>query len=130
MNYSLRPETYDKIIDRDQTSYYFFADGEKLKNEKKTLQLVLNGQPNTDLRQRTEARLDEITRQLEEPMNDTAPYLNLKKHINQMPIDAPVFDVLEQIKNVFVEYPAELLQARRAEYTKRLTALQSGQSGS
>jgi len=130
MAYPLRPETYDKIIERDQTSYYFFADGEKLENEKKTLQLVLNGQPNTDLRQRAEARLDEITRQLEEPMTNSTPCLNLKKHINQMPIDAPVFDVLEQIKNTPVEYPAELLQARRAEFTKRLTALQGGQSGS
>ena len=128
--YSLRPETYDLIIERDQTSYYLFADGEKLENEKKALQLVLNGQPNTDLRQRAETRLAEIARQLEEPVSDSIPYLNLKKHISQMPSDAPVFDLLEKIKDIPVEYPPELLQARRADFTKRLTAFERGQSGS
>jgi len=128
--YSLRPETYDLIIERDQTSYYLFVDGEKLENEKKALQLVLNGQPNTDLRQRAETRLAEIARQLEEPVSDSIPYLNLKKHISQMPSDAPVFDLLEKIKDIPVEYPPELLQARRADFTKRLTAFERGQSGS
>ena len=127
--YSLRPETYKKIIERDQTSEYFFTDGEKLENEKKFLQLVLNGQPTTELRHRTETRLDEIARQLEETnmakvnyedLFDLIPYLNAKKHISFLPEDESIVHVLEQIDEVPVEYPPELLAARRAEFKSRL----------
>jgi hypothetical protein len=135
--FSLLPETIDAIIEQEQTSYYVLTDGENLQAEKKTLELVLNGQPSGYLRQRTETRLADIARQLEETnmtrvnyedLFDLIPCLNLKKHISFLPQDEPIVHMLEKIKDTPAQYPADLLKARRADFEKRLAAFERSQS--
>jgi hypothetical protein len=48
------------------------------------------------------------------------PCLNLKRHLSNMPVDAPVIRALEEIGNIPAVYPPELLEQRRAAFIAQL----------